>query len=96
MWLFMPVPIFVAVAAVLVGVLVAGRRLVPGTFTVKRAFLCPFRDRNVSVDFTEAVWDGGFVDVIACTEFWPPGDVRCDKSCLTLGKFPAPRELTTT
>jgi hypothetical protein len=96
MWLLWPVPIFVAVTAVLVGVLSAGRRLFPGTFTVKRAFRCPFRATNVNVDFTEAVWDGSFVDVIACTEFSPPQEVRCEKSCLMLGKFPAPRELTTT
>ena len=96
MWLLWPVPIFVVVTAVLVGVLVGGRRLFPGTFTAKRAFRCPFRDRNVNVDFTEAVWDGSFVDVIACTEFSPPQDVRCEKSCLMLGKFPAPKELTTT
>jgi hypothetical protein len=95
MWLIWPVPIFVAVTAVLVGVLVAGRRLVPGTFTAKRAFRCPFRDTNVKVDFTEAVWDGSFVDVIACTEFSPPQNVRCEKSCLMLGRFPAPKELTT-
>ncbi|MBF8288499.1 MAG: hypothetical protein HW381_1607 [Candidatus Rokubacteria bacterium] len=54
MWLLMPVPIFVAVTAVLVGVLVGGRRLFPGTFTAKRAFRCPFRDTNVNVDFKEA------------------------------------------
>ncbi|MDO8479470.1 MAG: hypothetical protein Q7W02_25405 [Candidatus Rokubacteria bacterium] len=95
MWLLMPVPIFLAVTAGLVGVLVAGRRLFPGTFTAKRAFRCPFRDTNVNVDFTEAVWDGSLVDVIACTEFSPPQDVRCEKSCLMLGKFPAPKELTT-
>jgi hypothetical protein len=96
MWLLWPVPVFVAVTAALVGVLVAGRRLFPGTFTAKRAFRCPFRDRNVNVDFTEAVWDGSFVDVIACTEFSPAQDVRCEKSCLLLGRFPAAKELTTT
>jgi len=96
MWLLWPVPIFVAVTVVLVGVLLGGRRLFPGTFATKRAFRCPFRDRNVNVDFTEAVWDGSFVDVIACTEFSPPQDVRCEKSCLMLGKFPAAKELTTT
>jgi len=96
MWTLGPLPIFVAVAGVLIGVLGAGRRLFPGTFTRKRAFRCPVRDTNVNVDFTEAVWDGSFVDVIACTEFSPPQDVRCEKSCLMLGKFAAPKELTTT
>jgi len=95
MWLLMPVPIFVAAAAVLLGVSLAGRRLFPGTYTTKRAFRCPFRDTNVKVDFTEAVWDSSLVDVIACTEFSPPQDVRCEKRCLLLGSFPAPKELTT-
>jgi len=95
MGLLWPMPIFVAVTAALVGVLVSGRRLFPGTFASKRVIRCPFRDTNVHVDFTEAVWDGSFVDVIACTEFSPPQDVRCEKSCLMLGKFPAPKELTT-
>ena len=95
MGLLMPVPIFLAVTAVLAGVLVGGRRLFPGTFTAKRAFRCPFRDTNVDVDFKEAVWDGSLVDVSACTAFLPPQDVRCEKSCLMLGKFPAPKELTT-
>ena len=96
MWLLWPVPIFVAVTAALAGVLVAGRRLFPGTFTAKRAFRCPFRDTNVNVDFKEAVWDDSLVDVAACSAFSPPQDVRCEKSCLMLGKFPAARELTTT
>jgi hypothetical protein len=95
MWLLWPVPIFLGVTAVLVGVLSAGRRLFPGTFAAKRAFRCPFRDTNVDVDFKEAVWDGSLVDVTACTAFSPSQDVRCEKSCLMLGKFPAPKELTT-
>ena len=48
---------------VLIGVLGAGRRLFPGTFSRKRAFRCPLRDRNVNVDFKEAVWDGSLKDV---------------------------------
>lgn len=89
MWLLMPVPIFVAVAAVLIGVLAVGRRLVPGTFTAKRQFWCPFRDTNVDVDFKQAVWDGNLVDVAACSVFSPPQDVRCEKTCLMVGKLPA-------
>jgi hypothetical protein len=55
-----------------------------------------FGDTNVDVDFKEAVWDGSLVDVTACSAFSPPQDVRCEKGCLMLGKFPAPKELTTT
>ena len=91
MWLLFPVPIFLVVTAALIGVLSAGRRLFPGTFTATRAFRCPFRDTDVSVDFKEAVWDGNLVDVAACSAFSPPQDVRCEKSCLMLGKFPAAR-----
>ena len=89
MGLLYPIPIFVVVTAALIGVLSAGRRLFPGTFTAKRAFRCPFRDTNVNVDFKEAVWDGTLVDVAACSEFAPPEDVRCEKGCLLVGKFPA-------
>ena len=85
----LPIPIFLSVAAVLVGVLRTGRRLFPGMVTTRRSFRCPFRDERVAVDFKEAVWDGRLVDVAACTAFSPPEDVRCDKACQTLGKFPA-------
>ena len=91
MWFLMPLPIFVAVAGVLIGVLGAGRRLFPGTFTRNRAFRCPVRDTNVDVEFKEAVWDGNLLDVAACSAFSPPQDVRCEKGCLMLGKFPAAR-----
>jgi len=88
MWTLGPLPIFVAVAGVLIGVLGAGKRLFPGTFSRKRAFRCPVRDTNVNVDFKEAVWDGNLLDVAACSEFSPPQDVRCEKGCLMLGKLP--------
>ncbi len=88
MWSLGPLPIFVAVAGVLIGVLGAGRRLFPGTFSRKRDFQCPWRDTNVSVDFKEAVWDGSLKDVAACSAFSPPEDVRCEKGCLMLDKFP--------
>ena len=84
----LPIPIFLFVAAGLVGVLKVGRRLFPGTHTVSRAFHCPFRDENVAVDFKETVWDATLMDVDACTAFSPPQDVRCDKGCLRLGKLP--------
>jgi hypothetical protein len=89
MWFLLPIPIFLSVAAVLVGVLSTGRRFFPGMVAARRSFRCPFRDESVAVDFKEAVWDGRLVDVAACTAFSPPRDVRCDKACLMLGKFPA-------
>jgi len=41
MWSLGPLPIFVTVAGVLIGVLGAGRRLFPGTFSRERAMRCP-------------------------------------------------------
>ncbi len=89
MWFVWPVPIFLAVAAILMVLVVAGRRLFPGTFSRRRAFWCPFRDTNVGVEFKQAVWDETLVDVEACTAFSPSRDVRCEKPCLLLGRFPA-------
>ena len=89
MWSLLPLPIFVAVAGVLIGVLGVGRHLFPGTFSRKRAFRCPLRDTNVDVDFKEAVWDGSLKDVAACSAFSPPQDVRCEKGCLMLDELPA-------
>ena len=86
MWLLFPIPIFVVVTAALVGVLSAGRRLFPGTFTSRRTFRCPFRETDVRVDFKEAVWDGNLIEVATCSAFLPPEDVRCEKGCLKLKK----------
>lgn len=91
MWFLGPIPIFLSVAVVLVGVLRTGRRLFPGMIAARRGFRCPFRDENVTVDFEEAVWDGRLVDVAACTAFSPAQDVRCDKACRTLDKLPPAR-----
>ncbi len=44
---------------------------------------------NVGVEFKQAVWDETLVDVEACTAFSPSRDVRCEKPCLLLGRFPA-------
>ena len=90
MWLLWPVPIFLGVAAVLIALLVLGRRLFPGTYTSRRAFWCPFRGANVRVDFTKSMWDANPVDVQACSAFSPP--LQCGKACLLLGKFPAIKE----
>ncbi len=86
-----PVPIFLAVAVVLGVLVAAGRRLFTGTVTARRDFWCPFRSTNVGVDFAESSWDGRPVDVRGCSFFTPPGDVRCDKACLTLKPLPTIR-----
>ena len=89
MWFLLPIPIFLAVAVALLALVFLGRRLFPGTYARQRAFWCPFKDKDVDVAFKEATWDGALVDVTACSAFSPAEDVRCDKGCLMLGKFPA-------
>jgi hypothetical protein len=91
MWFLWPVPIYLAAAAGFLVLAVAGRRLITGTFGSRQSFWCPFQSKNVDVDFEKAVWDGASTDVTACTAFSPPGNVRCEKSCLMLGRFPAIR-----
>lgn len=79
--------IVVAVAATLLAVRALENRLFSGTVTATRIFWCPFRQRNVTVTFSESVWDGRF-DVQACDAFTPPGAVGCDMSCLNLKTLP--------
>ena len=90
MWILWPVPIFLGVAVVFIVVLAFGRRLFPGTYTSRRAFWCPFRGRNVRVDFRKSIWDASPLEVDACSAFSPP--VQCEKACLLLGKFPVIKE----
>jgi hypothetical protein len=79
-----PLTVVLAAGLVLVAVLVAGRRLFPGTRPARRAFRCPFRDRDVSAEFAEGVWDGRYEDVTRCSLFVPPTAVDCAKGCLRL------------
>lgn len=56
---------------------------------VTRSFWCPFRERNVTVEFQEEPWDGGHVEVNRCSAFSPPNAVACEKDCLRLRKLPS-------
>ncbi len=58
---------------------------------VIRFLWCPFRERNVAVQFEEEAWDGRSVDVKQCTAFSPPTAVGCEKTCLHLKKLPPPK-----
>jgi|SRR5215468_9483304 len=91
MWFLLPIPIFLAVAVALLALVFMGRRLFPGTYASRRAFWCPFKDKQVDVAFKEATWDGSLVDVTACSAFSLAEDVRCEKGCLMLGRFPEAR-----
>jgi hypothetical protein len=81
------VPLLLVTAAILLALVPFGRRLFSGTYVSRRAFWCPFRRTNVSVDFRTATWDGAFLDVNACSEVPPP--LACSKDCLQLPAFPA-------
>ena len=80
--LIWPLAIVTATGAVLLGVLAAGPRLFRGTRLMTDGFRCPFRERVVSVDFVETVWEGARVDVSRCSAFTPPTAVTCEKRCL--------------
>jgi hypothetical protein len=56
-----------------------------------RRFWCPFRARNVSVEFREAAWDGQRVDVSRCSAFSPPTAITCGKRCVLLDRLPRER-----
>jgi hypothetical protein len=77
-----PLLIVTTTGLVLAGVLAAGPRLFRGTRFMTTGFRCPFRDRVVSVDFVETVWEGTRVDVARCSAFAPPTAVACEKRCL--------------
>ena len=66
-----------------------GERFAPGTVLRSRSFWCPFRARNVRVEFEETAWDGRRVDVCRCSAFTPETTVACNKACLTLATFPS-------
>jgi hypothetical protein len=86
-----PLPVIVTVGVVLLVMLRIGPRLFPGTRLTDRAFWCPFKARDVAVQFEETVWDGELCDVEQCTAFSPSTAVACDKKCLRLRDLPARR-----
>lgn len=88
MWFLWPVPVFLGAAVVLIALVSAGRRVFRGTVGWRRAFWCPFLKTDVNVDFKRSIWDGSLVDVVGCTAFSPAHDVRCEKACLLLARFP--------
>jgi hypothetical protein len=58
---------------------------------VERSFCCPFKNRNVLVQFQEDPWDDRPIHVDRCSAFTPPTAVGCDRLCLNLAKLPAAR-----
>ena len=87
--------IFVAVVLMLGGVLFGLARLLPtAARTVVRAFWCPFRRTDVTVEFQEDPFGHGrYLDVGSCTAFQPTAPITCGKLCRYLGHFPACRRV---
>ena len=85
--------IFVAVVLALGVVLFALARLLPkATRAVVRAFWCPFRWRDVTVEFQEDPFGRcRYLDVKRCTAFQPAAPITCGKLCRYLRHFPARR-----
>ncbi len=84
------VPGALAAALGLLAVRALGSRLFGGTLTWRYAFRCPVRGQDVNAVFQESVWDGRRLDVERCSAFTPPEDVRCNKVCTLLSRFPRP------
>ena len=51
-------------------------------------FRCPFKRRDVTVEFRENAWDGALLEVRSCDVFAPPTAVACDRGCLHLPALP--------
>jgi len=77
-----PLLVVLATGAVLVFVLVYGRRWFAGTRDVSDAFWCPVQARDVGVEIQVDVWDGKLIDVKRCSAFSPATAVTCEKRCL--------------
>ena len=84
---------FVAVLLILGVALFAVSRFLPtAARTVVRAFWCPFRWTDVTVEFREdPLGNGRYLDVKSCTAFRPASAIRCGKLCRYLVNFPSRR-----
>ena len=84
-----PVVIYLALLAVIVLLVLLKRGVLRGvTRRVMCSVWCPLRDRRLTAELEEEVWDGKRVDVLQCSAFSPPTAVACEKSCLRLTKRP--------
>jgi hypothetical protein len=97
-WLF-------SLAGVVVGLLVVGPPVLVGAMflillgmglfgpaapiVAHRSFECPFSKRRAQVEFLGKQGDTHAGDVLACSVFHDPRQVRCDKKCLGLAEVAA-------
>jgi|SRR5689334_20553964 hypothetical protein len=85
----LPVIVYGALLAVIALLVVRRRGLMRGeTRHVTRAVWCPIKDRTLSAQLEEEIWDGRRVDIDACSAFSPTTAVTCEKACLRLTERP--------
>ena len=85
----LPVIVYGALLAVIALLVVRRRGLMRGeTRHVTRAVWCPVKDRTLSAQLEEEIWDGRRVDIDACLAFSPTTAVTCEKACLRLTERP--------
>jgi hypothetical protein len=75
---------FVALIAGLAGIAFFAQFLPASSMVASTTFDCPFSKRRVAADFVS--WPGADrpADVIACSAFGEPRQIRCKKECLEL------------
>ena len=79
--------VFVTTVLALGTGLFTAAQLIPQALrAVVRSFWCPFRRRDVTVEFQEdPVGRGRYLDVERCTAFDPSAPITCGKLCRYLG-----------
>jgi hypothetical protein len=86
-----PVIVYLALLALVVLLIVRHRGLMRGrTRLVAGPVWCPVKDRVLSAELEEEVWDGRRVDVARCAAFSPETAVTCGKACLRITERPRP------
>ena len=83
--MFLVVPFVVLVGGILL--VWALGHILPGSLIRSRAaFDCPFSKRRATVEFLSPPGAGQPSDVLSCSVFSEPYQVRCKKECLTLAE----------
>ncbi|HEX7788833.1 MAG TPA: hypothetical protein VF653_21635 [Methylomirabilota bacterium] len=87
----LPIIVHGSLLAAIVLLAMRHRGLMRGeTRRIARTVWCPVKDRQLSAQLEEEVWDGRRVDVHACSAFSPTTAVTCGKACVRLAQRPRP------
>ena len=87
----LPIVVYVALLVIIALLVVRHRGLMRGeSRRVARTVWCPLKDRKLSAELVETVWDGRRLDVSECEAFSPSTAVTCGKACLRLTERPRP------